>query len=131
MVLKEYLGGLLRLDEVIEGRPRTIVLMVGVNDVAEGSSSSEILQTARQVVGKLEPDLPNTEIRLCNVIQEVNSGLQEICGQGERINHLCLFDFYLNSDGTVNTNLFSEDKVHLNGDGYSIWIGELKKILHN
>lgn len=143
MVLKEIPGGgvLLRIDEFSERHPHTIVLMCGINDIAAGTSSSGLLQTARQVVGVLETDLPDTDIILCDVlpspqfsldvIQEVNTGLEEICRQGNRVDYLCLLDLYLNSDGTVNTTLFSEDGVHLNGDGYSIWIGELKKHIKN
>ena len=39
-----------RLDEVTERNPRTIVLMAGINDVAAGSSSSEILRNTKETV---------------------------------------------------------------------------------
>lgn len=51
MVLKEICGVVLRrLDEVTERNPRTIVLMAGINDVAAGSSSSEILRNTKETV---------------------------------------------------------------------------------
>lgn len=133
-------GGVLhRLSEVTERHPDIIVLMVGVNDVASGASSSDILQIARQTISKIETDLPNTRIILCDilpspqcslkVIEDVNTGYADLIQEHDNITYLSLMDLYMNSDGTVNNELFSEDNVHLNGKGYSIWVDELRKVL--
>jgi len=74
--------------------------MVGINDVASGSSLSEILQTAKQTVDAIEAELPDTQFVLCdilpspqcslNVIQEVNDGFAEICEGNESVSYLPL-----------------------------------------
>ena len=128
-----------RLNEVVKHDPDIIVLMVGINDIAGGSSSEEILEAAKQSIEIIKKNLPGTKLILCDilpsprysvqVIQEVNTGYSRISEEYDEILYLPLLDLYLNPDSSVNAYLFSEDGVHLNGDGYSIWIEELRKIL--
>lgn len=127
-----------RLEEVTKRNPKTIVLMVGINDVAAGSSSSEIIEKAMQVIERIETELPDTRIVLCDtlpslryplsVIEKVNRGYASLSDIYTNITYLPLMELYMNSDGTVNAELFSNDNVHLNGSGYSVWLNELRNI---
>lgn len=131
-------GVLHRLDEIISRHPSTIVLMVGINDIAAGAPSDEIIEQARETINKIDINLSDTQIILCDIIpspkcslkaiSEVNTGYLNIDNEDGSIIHLPLMDLYLNEDGSANANLFSNDGIHLNGNGYKIWIEELRKI---
>ncbi len=136
-----WVGVLNRIDEIILRQPKKIVLMVGTNEIANGIMSEQIINNAIEVIYRIQTELPDTQIILCDVlpspkldcsiVKDVDLGYSIIANTNNNILNLKLIDLYLNSDGSVNEGLFSLDKIHLNGKGYLIWIDKLKTIINN
>jgi len=66
-------------------------------------------------------------------IKEANDMIREICLKHRNTHYIDTEQYFLGSSGLPRTELFVEDKLHLNPDGYTLWAkiikGELTKVL--
>jgi lysophospholipase L1-like esterase len=116
-------------------RPRTAVLMIGVNNVVASPSQSarEIARGISAIVARLREKLPNTRILLLGTfpkdrapntpdrhkIQELNSIIAHL-NDGQWIRFLDIGGELLDKDGNLNAEV-SPDGVHLTEAGYQKW----------
>jgi lysophospholipase L1-like esterase len=47
------------------------------------------------------------------------------------VTYIDIWEAMLNEDGQPNSNLFVEDNLHINADGYKIWTSIVRKELSN
>jgi len=68
-------------------------------------------------------------------IKEANEMIRKICEDHRNAHYIDTEKYFLTTSGLPKNELFVEDKLHLNGDGYRIWSGviknELNKVLIN
>ena len=57
-----------RLDEVLEGKPRKIILMVGTNDLATGVLDSQYLRHYRTILERIRQESPGTAITVLGIL---------------------------------------------------------------
>lgn len=132
-------GVLGRLDTVVDGSPETVVLMIGVNDLAQGVPEDEIVGNISEIVSKLHEALPSSQVVLMSVlpaasvddgtVKSLNTRYSEIISDLSWATFLDIHDLYLNADGVREDSLYDADGVHLDGLGYIIWIEELENLL--
>ncbi|MGB7841797.1 MAG: GDSL-type esterase/lipase family protein [Salinimicrobium sp.] len=126
-----------RLKEITEARPQKIFIMIGTNDLAEGNSPSEILQDYQLLLEKIKDQSPDTEIYIHSIlptfghsnrdnksISEVNEGLQKLA-QITGATFIDLHSVFVNRE-----NLFP-DGLHINGEGYLLWVKEISDYVYN
>lgn len=136
-------GVLDRLDEVIDGRPRKVFVLIGINDIARNIPDSVILQNYRRIIHRIKAGSPRTEIyfqtllpvnpsfnRLINHykkdrILNVNAGLKKIAAE-ENVHLIDLYAHFADADNNLPASL-TFDGVHINKSGYDRWIELLKK----
>jgi lysophospholipase L1-like esterase len=63
-------------------------------------------------------------------IKEANGMIKEICESHRNTYFIDTEKYFLNSSGLPRTELFLDDKLHLNDDGYAIWTGIIKNDLN-
>lgn len=143
----EALGILDRLDPIVQGKPKAICLMIGINDVSHNASNDSLLSNIRLIVRKIRQCSPRTRLILqsmlpinespqryqrlkgkTDLIPQLNKGLQNIAKE-ENADWLDLFPLFKESHSNSLRLEFSTDGLHLNKDGYKIWGDALKKIL--
>ena len=56
-----------RLDPIIKGKPAKIFLLIGINDVARGTSADTIVARIEMIVKKIKAESPKTELYLQSV----------------------------------------------------------------
>ncbi|SMO80479.1 GDSL-type esterase/lipase family protein [Fodinibius sediminis] len=139
-------GVLYRLDEVTESKPAKIFIMIGVNDLARDRSVNYVLSNYEKIVDRIVSDSPGTEIYIQSLlpvndnysrftshydklpeIKAVNDGLKSLCA-GKGITYIDLFDDMRTAEDKLNPE-YTEDGLHLNGNGYMVWKAELEKFL--
>ena len=68
-------------------------------------------------------------------IKEANEMIKKICEDRRNTYYIDTEQYFLTKSGLPKNELFVEDRLHLNGDGYRIWSGiiknELNKVLIN
>lgn len=138
----DFTEGLLeRLPEVLRHKPSKIFLLVGVNDLVFGNKTPEIESVYRNIVQNIRTTSPDTELYLQSVLP-VNNELRNSGTSNEKVIALnariaqIAHDFALpyldigtplkDADGNLAAK-FTQDGLHLNGLGYSVWKNEVEQ----
>lgn len=119
---------------VIPRKPKAIFLYEGDNDVGHyGVSPERVTELFKALVARVHRALPETEIYFLAIkpspsrwehwpaMAETNTMIREICESDVRLHYVDVATPMLNEDGTPNEEIFLEDMLHMNRDGYLIW----------
>lgn len=139
-------GILERLDEVTEGAPAKIFLLIGINDIARGYPAELILQNYEKIVRRIKNKSSGTAIYLQTlmpvnnsftqfkghynkdeIIAEVNRGIKDIA-EKQGVNFIDLHPHFLDKEQRLNRK-YTEDGLHLNSLGYAVWAEILEPYL--
>ena len=147
-------GVLNRLETITKGQPAMIFLLIGTNDMNKGYSNDTIAMNIREIVQRIKAESPRTRIIVQSILPTndyygkfaghtkryadvpvINAMLEEMADE-EDVEYLDLFSHFANEDGKLNI-AYSNDGLHLNGDGYLLWkeiiedeIGRLPQPVH-
>lgn len=135
-------GVLERLDEVTEGHPAKVLVLIGINDISRNIPDSIILNNDRKIVRCIKEESPGTKIYFQTLmpvnntftqfknhynkdehIQAVNEGLKKLAAE-ENITLIDLHPHFLDGERRLNKD-YTLDGLHPNAKGYEVW----KKIL--
>ncbi len=123
---------------------RALVLFVGTNNLTGGGQDfkpEEIARYARYInrtVRSKYPDTPifwiaitptNSRWKVWDKIQETNTLIQKICNRSRDMYFIETANGYLGPDGLPRKELFVEDQLHQNREGYRIWAEIIKTAL--
>ena len=128
---------------------RAAVIFVG-NDVTGDKADKtpeEVVKLFEHVVGTIRASEPTATVFVLEVtptpkrwsawdkIQQVNAGLRKSCEAGKDLHFIATADKYLNAEGGPMPELFKQDKLHQNRDGYARWskiiLAKLESVLKN
>lgn len=123
-------------DQIIKPHKfRAAVIFVG-NDITgtkDDKTPAEVVSLFQHVVGTLRKYEPKAPIFLLEItptpkrwdawskIQQSNAALKAACESGENLHFISTASEYLTSSGQPMPELFKEDKLHQNRDGYARW----------
>lgn len=126
--------------------PRAVVVYVG-NDITGNEKTDkkpdEVVKLFSQVVGDIHRKKADAEIFVIGItpspkrfvawstIQQANDSLKEFCSQNKRLHYIETAASYLTQDRQPRPELYVEDKLHQNADGYKIWSGLIRKELES
>lgn len=126
---------------VIPYQPRAVVLYEGDNDIAYGISPEKVNQEFCAFVEKVHQALPAARIYFLSIkpspsrwgvwpqMQEANRLIKQECSKNSLLNYVDVAAGMLDADGEVKKDIFLEDNLHLNREGYVIWRDILKPVL--
>lgn len=116
-------------------RYRALAIFVA-NDVTGGKDDKtpeEVVRLFEHVVASSRSHAPQAPIFLIEItptpsrwtawekIKETNAALKKSCEAGEKLHFISTANQYLNAEGGPMPELFKEDKLHQNRDGYARW----------
>jgi lysophospholipase L1-like esterase len=134
-----------RLEAVIAHQPAKVLVLLGVNDLGEGRSTSEILYNYRQLLIRMQKSSPATGLRILSLlpanrlvgynakqlqitaaILELNQALVQLAQEtnAEFINLYPIFALNQQLNPRLTT-----DGLHLNSAGYKLFSEALKPYL--
>lgn len=138
-------GVLERLDEVTEGKPSKVFILIGINDIAKNIPDSVILDNYKRMIAYIKSKSPSTKIYFNTLlpvnktfpdkahfnkdehIAAVNDGLKKIC-VAEKITLIDIHTPFLDAEKKLDKN-YTYDGLHLNAAGYQLWAKLLKTYL--
>jgi len=118
---------------ILPYEPKEIVLQAGGNDLNGGRSPKEVLADFQALVGKIHARLPRAIITVLSIppsearwsqienIRSANLLISRHVATDPRLSFIDLFPHMLNAEGLPRTELFIEDKLHVNAQGYALW----------
>ena len=139
-------GVLQRLDEVINGHPAKVFILIGINDVSRNIPDSVILNNYKKIVERIKKGSPHTKIYFQTLMPVNNEFTQfknhynkdehilwlneqiKILGKKEKITVIDLYPHFLNDQNKLNKE-YTLDGLHPNAEGYKVWKSILQKYL--
>ena len=122
-----------RLGDVIAADPEVVAILIGTNDLAWRRSVEHIVRNVETILVTLRKELPEVRILLQSVlprghefadqIRDINRHLWQFAPT-VHAGWLDLWPAMALEDGELNPSL-TEDRLHLNAEGYKVWASEL------
>jgi lysophospholipase L1-like esterase len=138
------LGVIDRLDSILQGKPAKIFLLIGINDIGRNIPDSTIIANHRLIVQKIKSASPRTKIYLQSIlptnneftafvnhqnktqhVRHINNELFRMATE-ERVTFVDLYSYFLDKEGKLDKR-FTNDGLHLLGDGYQLWVRILRE----
>jgi len=133
-------------DRIIYPHPCKAIVIFVANDISgneNDKSPLEVSQLFRKTLYIIRRKFKDTPVFWISVtptpsrwavwpeIKEANGMIKEICDSHRNTYFIDTEKYFLNSSGLPRSELFGEDKLHLNDEGYRIWSGIIKNELNN
>jgi len=136
-------GVLERLQDVIDGKPSKVFILIGINDISRNIPDSVILRNYKMMISRIRKGSRKTQIYF-NTLLPVNSSFEKFknhYGKDQHILYLneeirkftCknvtvvnLYPNFTDSDQHLKAAL-TKDGLHLLPAGYDLWAAFLKK----
>ena len=121
--------------------PRAVVVYAGDNDLAAGQTPEQVRDAYREFVTKVRAKLPSVPIiyisikpspsrwQLADKIRSANQLVAEAQKGDANQKFVDVFTPMLGPDGQPRTELFRDDRLHLNERGYKLWAELLGPVL--
>lgn len=119
--------------------PRAIVYYEGDNDLPTGFSCEEVIDISKRILNKIRSDFGNIPVFVVSVKhctsrkelipeqKKLNEGLKKLTNEFENTYFVDMNKLLLKENREINTDLFNDDELHINSDGYKLLAKELLK----
>ena len=122
-------------DIIFPYRAKQIVIYCGENDIASSDTitAKMVLDRYRQLFFLIRGKMKNVEIDFVSIkpspsrikfrttVEQANQLIKDFIATQKHAKFINIFDLMLNTDGSMNKDLFVEDNLHMNAKGYAIW----------
>ena len=127
---------------VIPYQPRMVVLYAGDNDLAAGKTPQQVFEDYKAFVSRVREKLPNAKIafisikpslarvKLMEQMRATNELIRGYAAAGKNLVFIDVFPPMLNQAGQPRPELFIQDGLHMNREGYDIWRKVVAPYLH-
>lgn len=118
---------------ILKHEPKVIFLYAGDNDLSRGRSPEAVATDFKQFVKTVHKELPKTRIvficvkpslsrwKLADKIVEANQLIEKQCQENELLDYADVWAPMLTKEGKPRPELFRNDGLHLNHEGYLVW----------
>lgn len=121
-------------DRIIpQHKPSTIVMYCGGNDINTGKSAERVFEDYKKFVGKVRAALPETHVAYISIapnparwnqmdrVREANRLIKDFAQREKNLSFIDVYPHMLGPDGMPKPDIFVDDKLHMNANGYAIW----------
>lgn len=125
-------------DAVLRFVPNKVFIYEGDNDIFAKQSISTIMKNTKSVVQKIEKQYPNCEVILISAkpsiarwnlkteYEALNVAFKDYAAKKKNRSFANVWDIMLDEEGEVLKDIFIQDGLHMNKEGYALW----DKIIH-
>lgn len=137
-------GILERLDEVINGHPAKVFVLIGINDISRNIPDEMIVGNYRKIIARIQAGSPETKIYFHTLlpvnneftqfknhynkdehIAFVNAALKGIAAE-TKITLIDIHQMLMDATGKLDKK-YTIDGLHINAEGYKVWADLLNK----
>lgn len=136
-------GILRRMDEIIQRKPSKLFLLIGINDIGKDIPEAVIADNIGKIISRLKKESPKTEIIVQSILPVnseypkfpqhydkqfrvlmTNQLIYKVC-KDQEVRFVNLFPYFLDDRQRLKSEL-TGDGLHLNAEGYKLWVEILK-----
>lgn len=135
-----------RLHQVTDGKPSKIFLLIGINDISHSIPSNDLAKEYEALVGEITKNSPSTRLYIQSVMpinndfgryKNLKGKEQTVIDLNELIKAIAqnngavfidLSDVLASPDGKLRRE-FTNDGLHLTGEGYKAWTDHIKHFI--
>ncbi len=144
-IVGDIIQGLIdRLDPIIDGQPKKLFILSGVNDISHDVDGDSIGRVMEKLIVRVKQRSPRTQIYLQSMLPINNDfkrykrleGKEQVVLDGNRaleqvahrqgVTWVNLFPLFADDEGKLRRDL-TNDGLHLMGEGYVIWRDAIKQ----
>ena len=120
-------------DIIVPYQPKQVFIYAGDNDLAEGASVAEVVTRFKTLFQLIRINVPNATMDYISIkpspsrenlmpkMKEANKQIEAFLKTQKNAGFINVFSPMLNADGQPKPEIFVEDRLHMNADGYAIW----------
>lgn len=121
-------------DVIFAYQPKQIVIYCGENDLASDTVKAPLLlkrfQTLFSMIRNKMPNIPvsyisikpsPSRVRLLAETQKSNKAIQQFLSKQRNTSFIDVYSKMLRADGSINADIFGDDRLHMKAAGYRIW----------
>jgi lysophospholipase L1-like esterase len=122
-------------DVILPYKPKQVVIYCGENDLAASDtvSAAEVVARFKTLYAIIRQNLPNTTINFVSIkaspsrpqiatrLAEVNKTLKAFLKKEKKAGFIDVNTPMLDAQGRMREDLYVEDRLHMNAQGYTIW----------
>jgi lysophospholipase L1-like esterase len=140
-------GVLARLNTILPGKPKKIFLMIGVNDLEHDAVPDSVVTNITRIAERIANESPKTTLYIQSIlpvndqfgkfpkhtdkgifILEINRRLKLLC-HNRNLVYIDLYHSFKNRNDEKLNPAYTNDGLHLMGDGYLLWISLVSKYI--
>lgn len=122
-------------------KPSKIVFYAGENDIAAGETPLTVTADFKRLERLIHQKLPETTIYFISIkpsplrwdkwekMQRANKLIRDFCESKKNVKFIDVASAMLKTDSAVRTDIFLDDNLHMNAEGYKIWTGIIKPLI--
>lgn len=141
------IGLLKRFENIKNYHPDNVFIMIGINDLIEKIPVEVIFSNYRKLIRRIQKELPDTKIyvqstlpttgresifgssqNINNRVEKLNGCLKKYCWE-KGINYIDMYNDFTDENNELK-KMYTTDGIHLNKEGYAIWIAYLQRITY-
>ena len=119
-------------------RPSAVVLYAGDNDIAAKKSPDRVLEDFKSFVSVVHASLPGIPIYFASIkpsprrwemwedMKRANALIERYCVDTSYLAYVDVSTPMLDETGIVRGDLYLDDNLHMNADGYRLWTSIIK-----
>ena len=117
--------------------PRQVLIYVGENNIGDGATSETVLTETQHLLTLIRQRFPNIPISYIAMkpspsrdkyraaLEKANTLIRQYITTQKNMSFIDVYTPMLTADGKSRPELFLEDQLHMNQQGYDIWIKEI------
>lgn len=140
-------GVLYRLNEVTRSKPDKVFILIGINDLSRNVPKDTVFQNICTIASRIRKSSPKTNVFVQSILP-VNASLQkfpnhtnkgeEVLWVNQQLKSWCeanqfafidLFSRFKNPNDDLLNPAYTNDGLHLTGEGYVLWAGIVKPLV--
>lgn len=123
--------------------PKQIVIYAGENDIAANVSAEEVckrFETLHKLIRKHDRKVPIAFIsikpspsreKFLPEVRKANQMIKDYISKKKNTVYIDVFPLMMNADGSFKEEIFLKDRLHMNQQGYDLWIQAISPHLVN
>jgi lysophospholipase L1-like esterase len=141
------IGVIDRLNTILVGKPKKIFLMIGVNDLQRGASTDSVVNGIVRIAKRVTEESPYTKLFIQSILPvndqfgkfpdhtnkgsqiiEINNRIKSYCKK-QKLIFIDLYNSFKNKENEKMNPAYTNDGLHLMGEGYLLWVSIIKDFI--